>query len=285
MQAHWRTPLLGILMVAGLLALSAGCAPRQKAFKPGLDAPQSAWTEFARNYRAPLPSPAISVRASLVYTRVLGVNRTRANRTTLNLWGDFSRPLRLDVAAGIGRKLAHIREDSGGLTAFYPDQRVAYTHTNPVLGATRLGMPFPFSLLDLASLLGGTYSTLVPVRFDVGRRTETGYEFEFKGSPVSLLVLDGWARPVRMEGATRIYNGEQQGWSIEFDRYPDEFQGVPQPGMLRLNIDNGEKGVLRVKSRDFRTGDWPGQALDLALPEGTDLYRLDGTAGSHEEES
>ncbi|WP_147819325.1 hypothetical protein [Salidesulfovibrio onnuriiensis] len=284
MQATRRIFLSALLLGASLLVLVSGCTPR-KAFRPGMDTPPSAWSVFRESYCAPLPAQSVSVTASLFYTRVLDTGIKRSNRTTLNLWGDFARPLRLDVAAGIGHALAHIREDSGGLTAFYPDQKAAYTHVNPVLGATRMGMPFPFSLQDLARVLAGSFSSLVPERYDSGERTAQGYEFRFDRGPVSLLVLDGWARPVRLEGATRIYNGDMRGWSIEFDRYPDEAKGVPQPGVLNLSIDNGETGVLRVKSRSFRNGDWPGQALDLSLPEGTDLFRLDTNVRSHEEES
>lgn len=281
MRISRRFSFLGMLILTGLMALPLGCAPR-KAFKPGMTTPQVAWEAFQQNYCASLSAPSISVKASLYYTRV---TPRRSNRTVLSLWGDFSRPLRLDVAAGIGRNLAHIREDSGGLTAFYPDQRAAYTHANPVLGATRLGMPFPFSLMDLARVLGGSFATLVPAEFGQGERTATGYEYHFGEGPVSLLVLDGWARPVRMEGRTRIYNGEERDWSIDFTRYPDSTAGVPQPGMLTLALDTGEKGVLRVKSRDQRNGDWPEQALDLSLPDGTDLFRLDTNTRAHGEKS
>mgnify|MGYP000259453761 CR=1 FL=1 len=281
MQAVRRFSLSGLILAAGLLALAAGCAPK-KAFKPGLDTPREAWTEFRENYCAPLPSSGISITASLFYTRV---KPKRSNRTVINLWGDFDHPLRLDIAAGIGRKLAHIREDDGGLTVFYPDQRAAYTDPNPVLGATRLGMPFPFSLRDLAHMLGGSFASLAPDDFDSGERTESGYVFRFNKGPVSLLALDGWARPMRLEGKTRIYNGDLRGWSIDFDRYyPDDGKGVPQPGMLRLGIDNGEQGVLRVKNRDFRNGDWPDQALGLSLPDGTDIFRLGTSVKTHQVE-
>jgi hypothetical protein len=45
--------------------------------------------------------------------------------------------------------------------------------------------------------------------------------------------------------------------------------------MLSLALESGEKGVLRVKSLQLKRGAWPEKKLDLPLPEGTELFRLD----------
>lgn len=267
-----RFAILAALAAIFLLFACAGCTPK-RVFNPGLSTPSSAWKEFLSSYGGEIRDAGILVNASLYYTRVSPTRRS--NRTVLRMWGDLDLPLRLDVSAGIGRILAHIREDRGGLTAYYPESRAAYTHENPVLGATRLGMPFPFALKDLAHVLAGSFASLVPKNYENGTRTGKGYVFTFAQGPVAVLELDGWARPVRMEGTSRIYNGELRGWSVEFDRYPEEGAGVPQAQMLILAMDNGEKGVLRVKKRELRSSRWPEKSMEMLLPEGTALHRMD----------
>jgi hypothetical protein len=267
-----NTCILLVALCTGA-ALFAGCAPK-KAFGPGMDTADAAYTAFRDGYCHAPAGASVLISGSLYYTRVKPTKRS--NRTLIRLWGDFSRPLRLDVAAGMGRMLAHIREDRGGLTAFYPDQKAAYTHMDPVIGATRLGMPFPFSLRDLALVLGGSFSELLPYPPVEAVRTATGFEYSFSQGPVTRLKLDGWARPVRMEGATPIKNHATRGWSIDFSRYPDDRTvKAPLPRMLSLALESGEKGVLRVKNRELKQGAWPEQKLDLPLPEGTELFRLD----------
>ena len=56
------------------------------------------------------------IKGSLYYSRVTPTRRT--NRTLFSMWGDFDGPMRLDVSAGIGKLLAHIREDRAGLLVY-----------------------------------------------------------------------------------------------------------------------------------------------------------------------
>ncbi len=267
-----RTVCFSLLTLCACSALFAGCAPK-KVFAPGMDGPDKAYAVFKDAYCAPPQGKSLVVSASLYYTRVKPTKRS--NRTVIRLWGDFARPLRLDVAAGMGRMLTHIREDDGGLTAYYPDQKAAYTHPYPVVGAQRLGMPFPFPLRDLALMLGGSYAELLPYPPHEAIRSAKGFEYTFNQGPVTRLLLDGWARPVRMEGITQFKNRPTLHWSIDFNRYP-ETGTAPQPNMISLQLETGEKGVLHIKSRELKQQAWPEQKLDLPLPEGTELFDLDG---------
>jgi hypothetical protein len=70
-----------------------------------------------------------------------------------------------------------------------------------VAGAQRLGLPFPFSLRDLASLLAGDFGALVPVVYDSVRPIPgTGFEYSFSRGRITRLVLDEWGRPQTLTG-------------------------------------------------------------------------------------
>ena len=279
-----RPSRLTLLSAAlAVLLLAPGCTPRRTA-DSGPATPEAAWKVFRRNYCAPRKEPGLLVKASLYYTRVKPTKRT--NRTLVTLWGDFNGPMRLDVAAGMGKLLAHIREDEGGLLVFYPTEKKAYSHTDAVLGATRLGMPFPFSLNELARVTAGDFSGLIPALPKEGARTDKGFRYLLDDGLVTVLELDRDGRPILLEG--RISKGYEtaQEWRLEINAYEEPAgKAVPMPGRLTLALDNGEKGVLRIRSRALKMAPWPAKALNLVLPEGVEFRRLDsGTKSAGETE-
>lgn len=267
-----------LLLLAGLLLLS-GCA-KKAPFSPEKTTPEIAFSTFSTNYCNAPPKSPFMLSGSLRYTRVKPAKRS--NLTKIRLWGELSRPLRLDVSAAIGRMLTHIREDESGLTAFYPDQNAAYTHPDPVVGASLLGMPFPFSIQDLALLLSGTFAHLVPNPPATAGATSHGFIYTFSQGPVSLLELDGWARPIRIQGTTSPTNNATQNWSIHFSRYLEEGTSVAQPHILSLTLGNGESGVLRIYEQEWKKQPWSQQALDLPLPQGAKLFLLNAPQSMEE---
>ncbi|MCJ2166125.1 MULTISPECIES: hypothetical protein [unclassified Pseudodesulfovibrio] len=256
-----------------LLATLSGCATR---IPPGvvLSTPKEAWTSFRQNYCVPPKAPALRVKASLQYSRTKPTKRT--NRTLITLWGDFDGPMRLDVSASIGTLLAHIREERSGLLVFYPEDKQAYTHVNPVLGATRLGMPFPFSLSELASVMAGDFSGLTPGKFAVADQNGTNFVYTLDKGLVDRIILDEYGRPLLLEGRTTKVLENARSWVFEINRYEDALENkAPLPGKLTLALDNGEEGVLHIKSRELMPTAWPAKSLALALPEGVEPIRLD----------
>jgi hypothetical protein len=184
--------------------------------------------------------------------------------------------MRLDVSASIGTLLAHIREDHGGLLAFYPEDKQAYTHVNPVLGATRLGMPFPFSLSELASVMAGDFSGLIPRKFATAEQGGTNFVYTLDKGLVDRITLDEYGRPILIEGRTTKVLENARFWVFEINRYEDAQDGkAPLPGKLTLALDNGEEGVLHIKSRELMPAAWPGKSLELLQPEGVEPLRLD----------
>ena len=271
-----RLTLLPAVLAALLLA--PGCTPRRAA-DSGPATPQAAWEVFRHHYCAPRPEPGLLVKASLYYTRVEPTRRT--NRTLVTMWGDFNGPMRLDIAAGIGKLLAHIREDGDGLLVFYPTEKKAYAHVNAVLGATRLGMPFPFSLNELARVTAGDFSGLIPVLPKEGERKGEGFRYLLDNGLVTVLELDRDGRPILLEGRTTKAYETAREWRLEINAYEDPTAGsAPLPRRLTLALDNGEQGVLRIRSRALKMAPWPAGKLDLALPEGVEFHRLDNGAKS-----
>ncbi len=288
-MAH-RLPSLAALALLVVMGSALGCAPRA-ARLPVMADPPSAWAVMRRDSCAPPARPAILAKGSLYYTRVVPARRT--NRTQFSIWGDFDGPMRLDVAAGIGTSLAHIREDGDGLTIFYPEQKTAYTHADPVLGATRLGMPFPFSLALLARVCAGDFAGLMPETFELGAPEGAGFTYVVDHqlaradggtgtTGVHRIGLDRAGRPVLVEGtvaAARTDAGDagpaRRSWRLEINTYEEGGARPPMPGRLTLAMDDGETGVLRIASREFKVAPWPARATGLELPEDTRLYRLD----------
>jgi hypothetical protein len=255
-----------------ILAVLSGCATR---IPPGLalDTPRAAWSAFRQHYCVRPEGEGLRVRASLYYSRTKPTKRT--NRTLISLWGDFDGPMRLDVSASIGTLLAHIREDKSGLLVFYPEDRKAYAHKNSVLGATRLGMPFPFSLAELAHALTGDFSKLAPRRYAKAEVEGENYAYTFSSGLTRRIILDRLGRPVQLEGQTS-HSQDARQWVFTIDRYEDAPAGqVPLPDKLTLSLDNGERGVLHIKSRELMLAAWPARSLALELPEDIVPIRLD----------
>lgn len=236
--------------------------------------PKAAWKIFRQYYCVSKKEPAVKIKASLHYSRIKP--RKRTNRTLISMWGDFTGPMRLDVSASVGKLLAHIREDENGLLVFYPSDNKAYTHSNPVLGATRLGMPFPFSLNELAHVMVGDFSGLVPEKYAEEKRQKNDYTYTFDNGLVSRLVLDETGRPILLEGRTTKAYETARTWMLTVDRFePPSGRNAPLPGRVTLSLDNGEKGVLYIKSRQLLPEAWPTRSTDLLLPDTVKPFRLD----------
>jgi len=269
----WLTSLLAATVAALLLFVLGGCAAK---VPPGtlLDTTDAAWRSYQRYYCVAPKEPAMKVKASLYYSRLKP--RKRTNRTLVSLWGNFDGPTRLDVSASIGKLLTHIREDKDGLLVFYPGDNVAYAHTDPVLGATQLGMPFPFSLAELAEILMGNFSGISPKRYASAERIEGRYIFEVDSALVSRITLDLVGRPTLIEGVTTDATGLEQTWRLEINKFEEtEDTTAPLPRKLTLALENGETGVLHIKSRELIMTAWPTKSTDLALPTETETIRLD----------
>lgn len=265
--------LLAVFMTALIFVVMPGCTAKKPA---GViqATPEAAWQVFRQHYCKPQKAPGLLVKASLYYSRLKPIKRT--NRTLISMWGGFSGVMRLDVSAGMGKLLAHIREDDNGLLAFYPSDKKAYTHVNSVLGATRLGMPFPFSLRELANVIVGDFSGLVPAKYGKSDRVKANFVYLVDDSLVSRVMLDETGRPILLEGRTTKAYETAHEWRLEINTYEDIVgKKAPLLTKLTLALDNGEKGVLHIKSRELKSVPWPARSIGLELPESVEIIRLD----------
>jgi len=255
-----RSSSTALILLMLIFALG-GCAPRT-AIK--LD-PDNIYNEF-RNEYGNCNATGIRAKASLYYT-----SKGSGHRTTMTLWGEYASPLRLDVRAGIGAYIAHIREDESGLTAFYPEQKTAYSHSSPIRAVHLLGLPFPFSLKDLAGLISGCYPNLIPESYDTAVPVaENGnLRFTFDNGPVSSIVLTEQGLPMEISGRGEI------PWRMELSSYEEDNSGKLLPDKIAVYTELGDKALLRIKSRTFTGKPWQAKALQLKLPEGSEEIRLD----------
>lgn len=277
----------GLLRAAFALALLGLCACAPRIELPRHDEAADDLAAFRARFVEPGPvGSGVAVRASLLYS-----TPSKANRTDVQLFGEFDRPLRLDVRAGIGTMLALMREDQSGLLAFYPNDKRAYAHSDPVIGAQLLGLPFPFALRDLALVLSGYFGSLVPEQpARVRAIPGGGFAFSYDSGPVRLLVIDQYGRPDRMEGVLSQHfkaQVERDGakvsgprvWGLCFTGYPeDEGDPIGPAKTLTLTLPKGDSAVLRVKSVTPKAEAWTTKALTLTLPANAEFISLERQA-------
>lgn len=262
--------VLSLMVAVTLLALSFGCAPKYPA--PALNVADAAWQNFRQHYCISPKEPGLKVKASLHYTREQP--EKQSNRTSITIWGDFGGPVRLNASATLGKIVAMIREDGDGLLVFYPTEEKAYAHANPVLGATRLGMPFPFSLNELARVSIGDFSGLTPESYADIEIKNGHYVYTLKDALATSITLNEAGRPIIIEGRSSTTYKAGRTWRLDMERFDN--RSTPLPAKLTLAMDNGEKGVLRIKSRELRMERWSDKSTGLILPDDTKYYRLDG---------
>lgn len=259
--------------------LLAGCATRGNV-PSEIDPPRELWKEFRATYAQKPHEPAMAASGILYYSRTKPIRRS--NRTRVRLWGDFGAAQRMDVAAGIGKILAHIREDADGLMILYPSEKVAYVHSDPVQGAAALGLAVPFSVNDLMLAVSGSFAGLVPESYSSGKKDNGGCSYEFAEQAVSALTLDHMARPVFLKGSTRMADGTDMGWTASFEDWKADAEGNETPETITFVLESGEKGILKIRSLERKKNAWPEQSLSLDLPEEVRVYDLQ--PGRHSED-
>lgn len=255
------TTVLFIFVSALSLTNLTGCA-LNKATSLSLD-------KNYQNFRSTYGScncTGVNLKASLYSS-----SKNEGHRTTIQIWGERNSPLRLDVRAGIGAFVAHIKQDDSGLTAYYPKQETTYLHRNPVRGAQLLGLPLPFDLVQLSGVMIGCFPGLIPSIYDSAEqeRISGNMRYTFKSGPVSSITTTSEGRPVSITGR------DNTGWELIFSSYSEAANGKELPNTLTLVTKTGDKAVLRIKSRELKVTPWPEEALELRFPADTDIIRLD----------
>lgn len=243
-----RRPLLAALLLAAL----AACAPKAGQ---GTGEAQALWDAFAN--RPVQQAKSLTLSASLSVQ-----SPQKSARLLARFWGDLERPLRLDLSTGLGQTFAMWREDSLGWVGVYPQSGQVFTHRDTKAALSRLGVPFPFSLQDLASLSAGRIAPLLGPSYKSARKTAKGFEYALPaGSAMGSVTLDFEGNPIHLSGRG------VEPWRVDLgDFAPPETGGRPLPRLIQVTSPGGLVAVLRVKKLELRQEPYAPQSLELEPP-------------------
>lgn len=242
-------------LAALLIAALAGCAPKAG---PGVVEPgqaQALWAGFVSESAEPVKSFSMSASLNLQSPQ-------KSARLLLKFWGNLDRPLRLDLSSGMGQTYSLWREDTLGWLAVYPMSNQVFTHANTKAALAKLGMPFPFSLKDLAAICSEHYGLILPARYKKATTTARGFEYSLAApSPVASVTLDFEGNPIHLTGRG------VEPWTVDMgDFTPAEPGRKPEAQRITLVTPGGVKAILRIKKLELSPEPMAEQALDLPVP-------------------
>lgn len=248
-----RFSLLALLLAALLLP---GCAPKAGApGTPDAGQPQALWASFASE---PGEKPsAFSLSASLNIQ-----SPQKSARLLVKFWGNLDRPLRLDLSTSMGQIFSMWREDSLGWLAVYPLSNQAFTHTDTKAALSRLGMPFPLGLKELASISTGRFGLILPSSYKSVKRTPKGYEYSLPApGTVASVTLDFEGKPIHLTGRG------VEPWTVELGDFAAPEAGrKPLAQRINLTTPGGLQVLLRLKKVELFAAPVSLSTLELPLP-------------------
>lgn len=270
-----RTVCMALVLM--LVAAVSACAPRkgpapEEGVSPQIQffrLAQARWKAFQTAIESHQEGPVdFKATASLNYA-----SPSSSHRVVIDFYGSTALPLRLDMAAGIGASIAHWREDAHGFVAYVPKEETAYIFPDSKEGMAAFGLPLPYGLQELAQLLTGRWSVLVPAEYasavaEDKNKPEGPIRYTLKGPEGSFqLTLDEEALPTAYTGPGA------ESWELTFSNVEKGPAGLT-PGRIRMVRSPQEKAVLFLKDLTLLDEPWPENALDLELPPGTQTRRF-----------
>ena len=270
MTSAQRSPRPGAAALVLALALAlgfalGGCAPKAG---PG-GAPQADAQALWRSFSAPAQTEAKSFTLS---ASLSVASPSRSARLLVRFWGGVDGPVRLDLSSGMGQTFAMWREDQLGWLAVYPGSNQAFTHSDTKAALARLGMPFPFTLKDLAAICAGRFQGIVPASYSGVKRTASGFTYTLpQGSAVGSLTLDFAGNPIHLTGRG------VEPWSVELGDFAAPAEGGrPLAQRIAVTSPGGLQAVLRIKKIELSAAPADASALGLTVPPQARHIPLDG---------
>ena len=208
------------------------------------------------------PHKPFNIESTFRYVKPDG----ESHRATLRIWGNGGYPYRMDVLAGMGSVAAQMRDDTNSLLIYMPQENRLYTHTGPdkpVLGLSGLGVPMPFSLADLTSILQGHYAELFGDSYSVAYSTNSSaLHFDLNSDKMpGYLVLNQDGVPVSWVSKVT------KGWKIYFDfREPAKGENTPQLNKMIINHAQGYAVTLWFKGINYPDEPYTKKQLELNIP-------------------
>lgn len=258
--------VLGLAAALCLIMALAACGPKAGSLKPG--APKAAAHELWQSFTVPSGE---EVRSFTLSASLSVVSPQKSARLLAKFWGDLERPLRLDLSTGMGQTFAMWREDSLGWLAVYPLSNQAFTHPDTKAALSRLGMPFPFGMKELAAISCGRWGLILPGKYSSARKTPKGFQYSLGlSSPVESVTLDFAGNPIHLTGRGVA------PWTVDLDDFsPPESGGRPLARKITVTSPGGIQAILRIKKLELKPAAMAGQGLELALPPGARHIPLD----------
>lgn len=261
-----RYPIQISILLCGILLLGA-CAKQVSLPPPDEKNATVTWQNFmhaAASRATPLP---FRLSGSLRYT-----TPQDAHRFSLQSWGNGDLPIRVDLSAGLGITVAKIRQGTNTLLAYSPQENVAILHPKGNDALFRMGIPVPFSIMDLNNLLTGRYTQLFSAAYQtVTLVPEDGFAYTLPtGRLTGSLQLDTLGRPLLWRGSQKY-----TGWTIYFSRYEEtRFPAQALPRKLVVRYGKTHKAIILISQRNRPETAYTPDQLTLILPEGTQIRPL-----------
>lgn len=261
---------LGLFMLAAALFASCARAPGTDLVPADQGLARDRWERFTTGAeRAEIASGPFRLNATLYYS-----GKEDSQRVTVYFWGngqkDAPLPLRLDILMGPGSVMASAREDSRGLFIYVPREEVAYLAGEQ--GFVAFGIPLPFALEDLASLVTGRFAAAFAPEGDRIPPATLGENGAFVYS-VPDARLSGFLS-VAPDGLPVAWTGDpENGWQLTIDYWPDSTRTTPRK--LYLRHPEGREATLIVRELAFPGAPFTTKQLELAVPPGTRLAPLE----------
>ncbi len=256
-------PVAVVLFLAGCAAPRPGVGPTPP---PTADEARTVYKNFLANQAKNQAAPAFSLAGSMSFSK-----GSKSGRLNYRFYGNYKNPVRLDLTTAMGGAYAHLREDGQEFNAFLPDRNSLYRHADTREGASRLGMPLPFTLREMAALATGRLGELAPTDYASAKKVAGGYEYAFSKDPrLSSLTLDFAGNPRHLTGRG------VEPWRVAFeDEEPAPGMAAPVARKLTLTTPGGASLILRVKSLQARETPYPAADLELSVPHNADVRSLD----------
>lgn len=258
--------LLTLACALLLACMFAGCATKM----PSTTLPQTkadeaeakaVWDRYLASFGQE-PHTPFNIESTFRYLKPDG----ESHRATLRIWGNGGYPYRMDVLAGMGSVAAQMRDDTNSLLIYMPQENRLYTHTGkdkPILGVSGLGVPMPFSLADLTSILQGHYTELFGDAYSAAYSTSSdALHFDLSSDKMpGYLVLNQDGVP--MSWTSKV----TKGWKITFDfSAPGKGENAPQLNKMVVNHAQGYTVTLWVKGVDHPDTPYANKQLELNVP-------------------
>lgn len=246
------------------LLLLGGCAPKIPPLPEVPPQPASrTWEQFRARIEDQTFSQGFSISSSVHL-----ISPSRQDRITFQAWGNYDLPIRLDLKAGLGTTFSMWRVAKEQWLAYYPGQDKAFAHPDSRIGAARLGFRAPFDLQELTFIFSDHWRMILPQQYSSSSYDpEFGWCFDFgPEQKVSTVCISPELKVTRLTGTW------PSDWTMRLENHTVQ-AGHRIPGKVLLQAGPSQKAIVHIKGVEFRKL-WPDKALNLKLPEETELIFL-----------